>query len=424
MMKLRRSLKIFFACAVMAMGTITVLSYSTLAANYFEQGLDGGMRMTMVEIGRHAQLQNGKPKMILGFQVARRWQDVQPAIREVFAVPGEHLDFSKRIDSSSWFSVPERALFLMRYDQGTTETLYISRVMDDFTHAKIDHGMPKGKWPHFVKLMSYGALGIALFALCMYFLMQLVAKPVERLGHWAKNLTPAQLNEPLPDFQYNELNRLADVLRNSVSSVEDSLRREQKFLAHASHELRTPIAVVRSNAELLAKLLDKPDSLDKQKQVVERIIRAGVTMTDLTETLLWLNRGNESEPPLSEVELCTLVEHISQELSYLVQNKEVEVEVHLSPGQFLLPKTLCHIVLSNLIRNAYQHTLFGKVLITQQGAQVTISNQDHSGSDAQDTLGFGLGLELTNRIIRHYKWQYHTIERDNGREVTINFLWQ
>ncbi|WHR52340.1 HAMP domain-containing sensor histidine kinase [Vibrio furnissii] len=423
-MKLRRSLKIFFAFSVMAMGTITVLSYSTLAANYFEQGLDGGMRMTMLEIGHRAELLEGKPERMLGFQVARRWQDVQPEIRAEFSKPTEHLELLKHIDRSSWFSTPKRALFLMRYDQDRAETLYISRVVDDFTHPKFERDMPAGKWPHVIKLLSYGALGIVIFALCMMFLMQMVARPIERLWQWAKHLTPNQLNEPLPDFQYNELNRLADVVRSSLSTVEDSLRREQKFLAHASHELRTPIAVVRSNAELLAKLLDKPESLEKQKQVVERIVRAGVTMTDLTETLLWLNRGKESEPPLSEVNLQALIEQICQELHYLVRDKEVTVDVQLSAGQFLLPKTLCHIVLSNLIRNAYQHTLLGKVVITQRGSQVTIANHDHSGANAHDTLGFGLGLELTNRIIRHYAWPYHTIEHDHGRDVTINFRWQ
>lgn len=420
-MKIRRSLKIFFTFTVMAMASVTVLSFSTLAAKYYEQGLDGGMRLTMMDVGRHADIQDNQPQQLLGFQVFNRWQDTSPEIKALFDIPDNHMQFVKKIERPYWFSVPNRALFLMRYDQPSGEILYITRVMDDLNRQDYHRDMPQDEIPQLIKLLSYALLGIGLFALCMYVLMQLVVKPVERLAVWAKQLTPGQLNAPAPDFHYNELNRLAEVVKNSLSSVENSLRREQKFLAHASHELRTPIAVVRSNAELLAKLIGTSQTEAKQQQVVGRILRAGVTVTDLCETLLWLNRGNQTEVPLIELNLGALIAQISQELSYLLSDKAVEVELNTSQGLFLLPTTLCRIVLSNLIRNAYQHTLCGKVVIRQVGSRVTISNQDESFGDAQDKLGFGLGLELTDRIIQQYQWQYKTVEHPHGRDVTIDF---
>ncbi|WP_244225164.1 histidine kinase dimerization/phospho-acceptor domain-containing protein [Vibrio aquaticus] len=62
------------------------------------------------------------------------------------------------------------------------------------------------------------------------------------------------------------------------------------FLGYASHELRTPIAVTRNNSELLCKMISKGIPSEKQLVVLDRIERAGFTMTDLTETLLWLNQ--------------------------------------------------------------------------------------------------------------------------------------
>lgn len=422
-MKIRRSLKIFYTCMVMAMASVTVLSFSTLAANYFEQGLDGGMRLMMMEIGRHADIQDNQPQQQFGFQVFNRWQDISPEITALFDMPDEHMQFVKQIEKPHWFSVPDRALFVMRYDQPSGEILYIVRVMDDLNRQEYSRDISHEEIPHAIKLLSYALLGIGLFALCMYLLMQMVAKPVERLAVWAKQLTPGQLNSPAPDFHYNELNRLAEVVRNSLLSVENALRREQKFLAHASHELRTPIAVVRSNAELLVKLIGMPHTEAKQQQVVGRILRAGVTVTDLCETLLWLNRANKTDVPLTKLELGALVVQISQELRYLISDKTVEVELNVSQELLLLPATLCRIVLSNLIRNAYQHTFYGKVVISQVGSRVTISNRDESVSDAQDTLGFGLGLELTDRIIQQYKWHYKTVEHSYGRDVTIDFSW-
>jgi len=76
------------------------------------------------------------------------------------------------------------------------------------------------------------------------------------------------------------------------------------------------LAVVRSNTELMAKLVDKPNSIEKQKEVLERILRAGVTMTDLCDTLLWLNRGRHNELQLTQVNLGELIKQLCQDLNY------------------------------------------------------------------------------------------------------------
>ncbi|WP_165311770.1 sensor histidine kinase [Vibrio ziniensis] len=420
-MKIRRSLKIFIVCAIMGMATITVVGFSTLTANYFEKGLDGGVRMTMQEIGRFSPANSDKEEYTLGFQIVHQWQEVTPEIRQVFAQPTKHLEFYKKIYRDHWYSEPNGALFLLRYERSNNEVLYISRIVDDIEAADLSSRLNQDDLPHLCQILGYATIALAMFAVCMYFVMQLVAQPIERLAKWAKTLTPCQLNHPLPDFHYNELNRLATIVKNSLSSVEDSLRREHKFLAHASHELRTPIAVVRSNTELMTKLVDKPNSIEKQKEVLERILRAGVTMTDLCETLLWLNRGHHNQLPLSQLHLGELLKQLSQELNYLIRDKDVQVEITVEGGVFELPTTLCRIVLSNLIRNAYQHTLRGTVVITQLGAEVSIKNRDTSCGDTQEQLGFGLGLELTHRIIRHYSWDCTIEEYPDGRDVRINF---
>lgn len=69
-MKVRRSLKIFIVCTIMGMATITVVGFSTLTANYFEKGLDSGLRINMQEIGRFTSVES--EKNILGFQVVRQ----------------------------------------------------------------------------------------------------------------------------------------------------------------------------------------------------------------------------------------------------------------------------------------------------------------------------------------------------------------
>jgi signal transduction histidine kinase len=209
---------------------------------------------------------------------------------------------------------------------------------------------------------------------------------------------------------------------SSLQSVQSTLDREKKFLAHASHELRTPIAVVRSNTELMQKLIEKPNSLDKQRVVLDRILRAGYGMTELCEILLWLNRGEYRNLPTADIELSLLLEQLTRSLSYLIENKKVEVYTQFEEGQYPMSASLITIVAGNLIRNAYQHTQCGTVEIIQKGQIVTICNLEAQVEENENTLGFGLGLELTEQIIRHYNWRYEVQKFPNGRSVEIEFI--
>ncbi|MEB3733550.1 hypothetical protein ULF88_04010 [Halopseudomonas pachastrellae] len=61
--------------------------------------------------------------------------------------------------------------------------------------------------------------------------MRRVARPVGALGDWARGLNEQNLSQPAPDFSYPELNEFASLVRSSLSSVQQSLARERRFVA-------------------------------------------------------------------------------------------------------------------------------------------------------------------------------------------------
>jgi signal transduction histidine kinase len=416
-MKIHRSLKIYFLFAVISLGVLTVLGFSALTATYFIQGANISMKYSMMQIGKEVDLSKGHfPKQVLGFSIAKRWQDTPILVRRHIAPLSSHMALGKYFDDRTYFKAPTLAVFVLRYDRTPNDVLYISRVFSNIAPADQIKNIP-----YSLKIIIYAVVAITVFSTLMILWLWRITLPINRLIEWARGLSPEKLNQSIPDFSYKELDNLAAIIRSSLQSVQTSLEREKQFLAQASHELRTPIAVVRTNSQLMEKLIQRDETQEKQRQVLNRILRAGITMTDLCETLLWLNRGEFTNVVAEKVALGELVEQIAHELDYLQREKEIEVHLETEGGSYQLPLTLVRIVLGNLIRNAFQHTYHGCVEISQQGNQVQIRNHDIQPGEAEENLGFGLGLKLTKRIIEHYHWQYEVEEIVGGRDVCITF---
>ncbi|WP_200177382.1 sensor histidine kinase [Ectothiorhodospira shaposhnikovii] len=307
---------------------------------------------------------------------------------------------------------PDQLFFYMTVD--TAEgTFYVSfhippdRVSDLVIHNSRDS---------LVTLLMIG-LGSAIFlALVVLGLMYRITQPVTSLGTWARGLNEKTLDEKIPDFEFQDLNDFAEVIRSSLISVKEGLEREKTFLRQASHELRTPISVIRSNIQLLNKLKivqsnDQRDS--RENDVINRIDRASLTMKHLTETLLWLGREDMNGLPHSNVRLDHLIENIISDLKYLLDGKIVQLSIHTSPCICELPETAARIVLGNLVRNAFQHTWEGEILIAQKGWIVDVENSDTSATETDDDLGFGLGLQLTEKLTQRLGWRFdNTIHQD------------
>ncbi len=156
---------------------------------------------------------------------------------------------------------------------------------------------------------------------------------------------------------------------------------------------------------------------ETQSRVMTRIKRANRNMQQLLETLLWLGRENA---PLGETEHIHLSSFIKQEisdLSYLTEGKHVtcsfapdsrETEIATSRAALM-------IVVSNLIRNAFQHTPKGQVTITLTGTELTVENTI-STCNGQCTTpqGEGIGLQLVKRICQRLDWRCTPTHLPNG----------
>jgi signal transduction histidine kinase len=417
-MKIIPSLKLYFVMMMIITGITTISIMSAVSFNYFVTGLDFSMNKTMRNQALKVDVSDGNPAFINDFVIASRWSDLPEQIQNNFN-PAKIVDdeLLKSIDGNPLFSRPKAGYFVLKLNING-EVRYISAM---FIHTNHLDGEPSGELPPFIYLFMIALAAMGLFSLVPYIILRKVAHPIEKLMEWTKNLNKKQLTQTPPDFHYSELNSLAKIVQSSLQSVQESLDREQQFLAYASHELRTPIAVSRTNTELLRKMIVKEISVEKQLQVIDRIERAALNMTDLTETLLWLNRNTDKAIPTQNVSIGGLTQQLFEELTYLLNGKDVQVTIKTDQTTQPLPEALCRIIINNLIRNAFQHTAEGQINITQKDNTLVIENQNLQESQGLNELGFGLGLELTERIVRQYQWQYKNIPSDDGHYVEIMF---
>jgi signal transduction histidine kinase len=121
---------------------------------------------------------------------------------------------------------------------------------------------------------------------------------------------------------------------------------------------------------------------------------------------LWLSRENEASPTQRELRADELLDELSEDLNYLLQDKPVVVKRNYEGDLPILslPETPLRIVLSNLLRNAFQYTCEGEVMLEVSRQQWSIENHEQGEQHTDSDNSFGLGLMLVKQICERLEW--------------------
>jgi len=415
---------------------IIVLSYTLVINFYFIHGLDeANFQDLHLESNQFAALYQENndisPPNSIHFQGYIGWENLPHWAKENFSsfefVAETTMENTRIMAEGNLIPWPEQVVFIIAQPLFDGKVFYLLR---NINTEKYDALSQMG-----IKKMLHLTWPIALiFLLIMHFSVQILLrrtlKPFYQIGDWVGSLTLKNVNEVMPDFEFTELNAIANQQQKTLLRLSNILDKEQSFLRHASHELRTPIAVVKSNSELLTRILSSDVNEDKKAQSLARISRAALNMQHTTETLLWLSQDSDIEDNtnnktvLVHVDLNEMIKNLVEDNQYLLQSKNVNVSLDLTPVSVEVLETPCRLVLNNLIRNAFQYTAEGNVNIQCLNGIVKVENInqsdgaiDHSGAD----YGYGFGLRLVDKIIKKMLWQYQNKEIVGGRWAMVDF---
>lgn len=262
-----------------------------------------------------------------------------------------------------------------------------------------------------LNLLGGSALALVVSALLLAAaLARRLTAPLARLTAQVENSTDGELPRGLAQGSgEDEAGVLARALDALVQRVDALLAREREFTRDASHELRTPLAVIRAAAEQL----DSEAGLsDAGRRQLAHLRQSALQLQQTVTSLLALARNEDaalrSDRPLP---LLPLLEQVVVEQAALLDGKAVEVQVDIEAALLTsVPLPLLHVVLSNLVGNAFAHTQAGEIRIGARGGRLFIANPapplpaDEAArlqqpyAKGQHSDGLGLGLAIVRRL--------------------------
>lgn len=259
-----------------------------------------------------------------------------------------------------------------------------------------------------------------------------LVRPIATMAGRIAGLRPDQSGQRIdvPDAASVELVIIADALNDYLQRHDRFTERERAFIDTASHELRTPIAVIAGASEVALQQRDLPAAARGQ---LSRIRRSARDVEQLISLLLVLAKDPARLPKTSDVvALDQLLLEIVADHRHLTRDKDLALAVAPLPSiEILAPLPIVQAAIGNLLRNAIENSDKGEIGIRlEPPATVVIDDPGHGMTPEEisaiyarmakgggDRGGGGIGLDLISRLCEHLGWKLE-LDSDGVRGTT------
>jgi two-component system OmpR family sensor kinase len=207
----------------------------------------------------------------------------------------------------------------------------------------------------------YAAVPLALLVASLggYLIARRSLAPIATMGARAERIGAANLNERLPEaVERNELGRLARIFNELLARLDASFEQQRRFMADASHELRTPVAIVCGESEVA--LSQSERSPDEYRESLAILHDEGRRMTRIVEDLFMLARADAGQhrPDFTNLYLDETVGECVRAVRSLAARRSVELHYRHAGDELPLrgDEGLIRRMLLNLLDNAIKYT--------------------------------------------------------------------
>ena len=205
----------------------------------------------------------------------------------------------------------------------------------------------------------------------------------------------------------DEINLLNESLNKMTEQIHKDFYALRSFTENASHEMQTPLAIIRTKVESLYQLAEGKEIMMQQLLSIED---ACLKLSKLHQSLLLLTKLENKQFILNElIQLKSILEQKCEERTELLESKHIKLQIDAANFEIHFHQHLAEILISNLLNNAIRYTAIGGTIsISLYQKQLIVSNTGTTGSldldkvftrfyKASDT-GTGLGLSIIKEI--------------------------
>ncbi|KQO19120.1 sensor histidine kinase [Acidovorax sp. Leaf78] len=256
------------------------------------------------------------------------------------------------------------------------------------------------------------ALLIAVVALTVALVVQRATNPVRQLSHQLQARREGDLSPIAAPSAPRELQPLIDATNQVMQRLRHLLRHQKRFVRDASHQLRTPLAVLKTQVQ--SALRGDVEPRQALQEISDTVDRA----TQLANQMLALAKveqlRQQSAPPITRMD--EILRTVALEISPLIAQRDLDFGIHTEVAPVQAHEWMLRELSRNLLHNAVRHAPLGSELtvdLRTDGRHVALTVSDH-GSGIDDELaarlfqpfsagdvrtGSGLGLAICHEIV-------------------------
>lgn len=259
---------------------------------------------------------------------------------------------------------------------------------------------------------------IPFLAIAIWFVIVQALQPLNRTARAVSKRSPSSLTPIDTQGLPFELKSLVDAINSLMNRLGDSLNAQQRFASDAAHELRTPLAAIKLQAQLLSRAKDPETRAKYSERLQQGVARA----TRLVQQLLTIARldPDAHDKPTAEFDLAAAAQASVEDLAASAQAKNISLTHNCTPVIMVGMEDAVRLMITNLTDNAIRYTPEGGrievavkkddpyhavVTVTDNGPGIAPEERERVFERFYRALGTkvsgtGLGLAIVSRIVQ------------------------
>lgn len=379
------------------------------------------------------------------------------------------------IDSNSQTAIKKTNEIATSLKKGTLTYASFTKILDDYSYSVLllpldeHHGYVEGQEPapnaliaifydfqsggrnqlknDLIKdnfpLLLGGFLFIVLFS---YLISYMTTRRIKEIDRVAMEITNNNFEGVLDTKGSDELSSLSshintmssnlkrniDALNLEIDQVKKMEQLRKEFIAQFTHEIKTPLAIINGNIDLL----ENVDDEDKKAKYIEVINKEISVINDLVLQMLDLSKLKAKAITLDkkEIDLRELSEDIIDDYEQLLMDKKLKIEIQGEDVLIVGDRKRIEMVIQNYLSNAIKHAFINSTIkikikenefsIENKGKQIDENRMDTIWESfvSDDQKGTGLGLAIVRNILELHEMSYGVHNLEDG--VEFYFRWK